>query len=162
MQAFIDGIKAGVKRLELILERLFTSELVLLAGNAPEIAQAANYWREQLAQAFVSSSGALRHHLQIEVKEALTEAELDDFERALAIEFARAKIYCHKSPIFSARGQEASAHLICASIAARINHKVTYWGYMTRMRIMPEQVDREVGDLFDYGKGNWENIWQKA
>lgn len=161
MREIFDNIKAGATRVGKILERLFTGELVLLASNTPEIVEAAHYWREQVAQACVVSTGARRHHLQVEVKEALTEAELDDFERALAIEFARTKIYDHKSRIFSASGQEVAAHLTMASIAAQVNHKMSYWGYMTRMRIRPEQVDREVGDIFDYGKGNWQPVWQK-
>lgn len=162
MPEIINTIKAGLVRAGKYLERLFTSELVLVAGNMPEIVAAARYWREQLAQASVKSEGAQRQHLQVEIKEALSSEELDDFEKALAIEFARAKIYCHTSPIFSAQGQEASAHLIFAAIAAHVNGKIGYWGYMTRMRITPEQVDREVGAIFDYGKGNWQTVWRKA
>ena len=162
MPELINTIKAGLVSAGRFLERLFTSELVLVAGNMPEILAAARYWRDQLAQAAVKSDGVRRQHLQVEVNEALTTEELDHFEEALAIEFARAKIYCHTSPIFSAHGQEASVHLIFAASAAQVNGKIGYWGYMTRIRITPSQVDREVGAIFDYGKGNWQNVWRKA
>lgn len=162
MPELINSIKAGLVRAAQLIERLFTSELVLVAGNMPEIVAAAKYWRDQLAQACIASAAQSRQHLQVEVHDALTTAELNDFEQALAIEFARAKIYTHNSPIFTARGQEVAMHLICAAIAAQVSDKISYWGYMTRMRITPEQVDREVGAIFDYGKGNWQNVWQKS
>ncbi len=162
MSKIISAIISGATSLGKIVERLFTSELVLVAGNCPEVLATARYWREQLDQARVHNSPGEAQDLQIEVLQPLTKSELDDFEKALATEIARAKIYCHDSPVFTARGQEFSAHLICAALAVEISDKICYWGYMTRMRVLPGQVDREVGHLFDYGQGNWHNVWTRA
>lgn len=162
MTEIIASLRAAASKCGKSLERLFTSELVLVAGNLPEIAAAARYWRDQLSKSSISSMAQVRGHLQIAVKEALTDEELDDFEQALAYELARAKIHDHKSPIFTVTGQEAAGHLICAANAARVDGKISYWGFMTRIRILPDRVDREVGAIFDYGDGNWQNVWRKT
>lgn len=76
------------------------------------------------------------------------------------MEFARAKVYCPDSTLWTKTGMEVWMHLHCAAREAGFVGKVDDFGYLSRMRILPEQVDHEVGkDFSDYNKGNWENVW---
>lgn len=127
------------------------------AAQLPEIKAAARSWRRKLENAISVSARPL--DTRVIVKEPLSPAELDAFEAALTMEFARAKAYCSDAELFRPLGLETWMNLHCASRDAGIQDKVETFGYMTRMRIMPNSVDHEVGEISDYRKGNWENAW---
>lgn len=96
---------------------------------------------------------------QVVLHEQLSTEELDAFETALTSQFAAAKVFAPTAQLWHPKGMEVWIYLNDAAREAGIKEKIDDFGYMSRMRIMTERVDHEVGDWLDYGKGNWENIW---
>jgi hypothetical protein len=133
---------------------------VAQAAQLPEIKAAARSWRMRLASAPVDPTR--RMSTGVILKASLSEAELDAFEKALVLEFASAKTYCPSHPVFTEGGLEVTVHLGCAARAAGIREKIEYFGWMSRMRILPTSVDHEVGEWTEYRHCNWENTWTKA
>jgi hypothetical protein len=155
----------GWRRLVKAVKALFASAAASLdpiqkAAALPEIKAAAGYWRVLLASGLIVTPRPL--DTRVILKEPLSPAELDSFEAALAMEFARAKVYCSDANLFNPRGLEIWLNLHCAARDAGFEAKINSFGYMTRMRIMPDSVDHEVGEMTDYRKGNWKNVWRPA
>ena len=132
---------------------------VATAASRPEIRAAASSWRDKIAAAPIRKRRPL--DTSVVLRERPSFSELDAFEAALAMEFAQAKVYCPHSPLWTPAGMEVWMLLQCAAREAGFIDKVEDFGYLTRMRILPEQVDHEVGkDFTDYGKGNWRSAWR--
>lgn len=127
------------------------------AAALPEIKAAARSWRTRLENGLVVKAQPL--DTRVILHEPLSPAELDAFEAALTQEFAKAKVYCSDAALFHPIGLEIWMNLHCAARDAGIREKIDTFGYMTRMRILPTKVDHEVGEISDYRKGNWQNVW---
>jgi hypothetical protein len=110
---------------------------VSVAAQRPDIKAGARIWRDRLATARIGSK--YDSSLAPTVSAPLTVDELDAFERELCIQFARALVYCPDAPLFTEKGMEVAMYISDAARLAGV-HKFEYWGWCSRIRILPTEV----------------------
>jgi hypothetical protein len=126
---------------------------VYVASQRPEIQAAARAWRDRLASARIGSK--YDSSLETTVSAPLTASELDAFEAALVHQLASARAHVPEAAIFTDFGMEACLYVSGAASDAGID-KFEYWGWCSRMRILPTQVAFE---LDSYRSFNWTTVW---
>lgn len=136
-----------------MLQRL--SSPIPQACQRPEIAAAARLWRDRLARARIGSR--LDASLEPTVSAPLSTSELDAFEKSLALQFARAHVYVPHHPLFSSEGSEVCIYVIDAVGESGISTKFQYWGFFSRIRILPQEVSYEEPP---YGSRKWTVFWR--
>lgn len=122
----------------------------------PYIQAAARYWRDRLKDAACTPEAG---NMDITLHIKLSEVELERFEVVLRYVLAKSLYFVKSNPLFLPRGLDITVQLWDAAEGAGVKEKISFFGWMTRMRILPESVDHEIGDWTEYKRGRWRNIW---
>jgi hypothetical protein len=131
-------------------------DLVAETSQLPQIIAAAKSWRKKLENAPTKRRFGMNNDPV--VTEKLTPAELDAFEQALVKEFASSKAFTPHAKYFQPGGCEVVMNLGLSARAAGIRDKIDTFGWLSRMRILDDSVDHEIGSYSSY---KWENVWSK-